>query len=226
MQDYYATALSGARLRQCYELAPPRVQQYLMAEVEFVADRVDRDHRFLELGCGYGRVLQRVAEKAEYVLGIDTSHDSLRLARQLLPNRATCGLSRMNAGDLGIRDAQFDVVVCIQNGVAVFGVDPQRLASEAVRVTRPGGRVLFSSYAARFWEHRLEWFRIQAAHGLVGEIDYTGTGDGVIACRDGFQARAMAPEDFHLMAAGCGLECRTTEVDGSSLMCEMVLGEG
>lgn len=224
MQDYYATALSGARLRRCYDLAPARVQQYLIAEVDFVADRVNPDHHVLELGCGYGRVLQRLAEKARYVLGIDTSHDSLRLARQLLPNRAACGFSRMNAGDLGIREAQFDVVVCIQNGVAVFGVDPQRLAREAVRVTRPGGRVLFSSYAAGFWEHRLLWFRIQAEHGLIGEIDYAGTGDGVITCRDGFQARAMAPENFQMMAAGCELECRVSEVDGSSLMCEMVLG--
>jgi SAM-dependent methyltransferase len=225
MRDYYVTTLSGVRLRQCYTLAPPRVRQYLTAELEFVADRLLPDHRVLELGCGYGRVLHRLAERARYTLGIDTSRESLRLARQSIAPGATCDLCQMNAGDLGIRDGQFDVVVCIQNGLAVFGVDPVPVTREAIRVTRPGGRVLFSSYTAGFWEYRLEWFRIQAKHRLVGEIDYARTGNGVIACRDGFRARAVLPEDFQKMAAICQVEYRLTEVDASSLMCEMVAPE-
>jgi SAM-dependent methyltransferase len=163
-----------------------------------------------------------LAERAQYTLGIDTSRDSLGLASQCL-RRASCGLSQMNARHLGIRDAQFDIVVCIQNGVAVFGVDPEQLAREAVRVARPGGRVLFSSYATGFWEHRLEWFNIQAKHGLIGAIDHASTGNGVIVCRDGFRAHTLTPQDFHLMASACGLECGITEVDSSSLMCEIVL---
>jgi len=225
MQDYYATTLSGARLRQCYELAPPRVQQYLFAEIEFVAHHVQPYQRVLELGCGYGRVLHRLADRAHYALGIDTSSDSLQLARQAMAHSPNCGLCRTNAGNLAIRDAQFDVVVCIQNGVAVFGISPHQIAREAARVTRPGGRVFLSSYAAGFWEHRLEWFSIQAKHGLVGEIDHAGTGNGVIACRDGFRASALTPTDFQALAAVCQLECRITEVDGSSLMCEMVVPE-
>lgn len=70
---------------------------------------------------------------------------------------------------------------------------------ELIPETRPGGTVLPSSYAAGFWEHRLEWFSIQAKHGLVGEIDYAGAGNGVIACRDGFRARALPPEDFQAL---------------------------
>ena len=51
----------------------------------------------------------------------------------------------------------------------------QELAA-AVDVTRPGGRVLFSSYAEAFWDHRLAWFRLQAREGLLGEIDEAATG--------------------------------------------------
>ena len=86
----------------------------------------------------------------------------------------------------------FDLTICIQNGISAFRVDKQRLLAEAVRVTKSGGTVFFSSYSSRFWAARLEWFEIQAAHGLVGEIDYRATGDGVIICKDGFCARRIS----------------------------------
>ena len=52
----------------------------------------------------------------------------------------------MDAAALGFRDRVFDVVVCIQNGISAFKVDRRALIAEAIRVTRPGGSVLFSSY--------------------------------------------------------------------------------
>ena len=185
MQDYYSRSLSGERLRRCYELAPPRVVRYLEAEIEFVLARISASSLVLELGCGYGRVLERLAPAARAVFGIDTSLESLRLARADLRHLPSCSVAVMNAMLLGIPDQRFDLVACIQNGISAFRVDRGGLLREAIRVTRRGGRVLFSSYSARFWEERLEWFRIQAAHGLVGEIDPEATKDGVIVCKDG-----------------------------------------
>ncbi len=80
---------------------------------------------------------------------------------------------------------------------------------------------MFSSYAAKFWEHRLEWFRIQSEHGLIGPIDEEATGDGVIVCKDGFRATTVGGEEFAALAKECGLEPVITEVDGSSLFCEL-----
>ncbi|MDH4155856.1 MAG: class I SAM-dependent methyltransferase, partial [candidate division Zixibacteria bacterium] len=64
MSDYYSEKLSSKRLRRVYEIAPPRVQQYLQAEIRFLTERLLPSHSVLELGCGYGRVLRDVAEKA------------------------------------------------------------------------------------------------------------------------------------------------------------------
>ena len=66
----------------------------------------------------------------------------------------------------------FDAVVCLQNGISAFHVDPERLIGESLRVTKPGGTVFLSSYSDRFWAYRLAWFKLQEAEGLVGEIDY------------------------------------------------------
>jgi len=219
-KDYYAKKLSAERLRKVYEIASPRVRQYLEEEIRFVLDRIEADALVLELGCGYGRVLERLASKTKRIAGIDTSWESLRMAAA--EDRGGFMLALMNAAFLGFADKTFDLVACIQNGISAFKVDPLDLMREAVRVTRPGGRVLLSSYSQKFWPHRLEWFREQARHGLLGEIDEAATGNGVIACKDGFRATTFSADAFLALASRLGLAAEIFEVDESSVFCEII----
>ncbi|MHC5016457.1 MAG: class I SAM-dependent methyltransferase, partial [Planctomycetota bacterium] len=112
------------------------------------------DDSVLELGCGYGRVLQRLRGHARLVTGIDTSAESLDLARGILGDEPTCRLLQMDAIAMAFGDGDFDSVICIQNGICAFGVDQAVLLREALRVTRPGGTVLLSSYSQSFWADR------------------------------------------------------------------------
>jgi len=100
-----------------------------------------------------------------------------------------------------------------------FKVDQTHVVKEAIRVTRPGGVALFSSYDEGFWGPRLEWFRIQSEEGLIGEIDWVQTGNGVIVCRDGFTATTLGPGEFRRLASAAGCSPRLTEVDASTLFC-------
>ncbi len=235
--SYYDKKLAGARLRECYEVASPRVRQYLRAEVEHVLRRIDPGDTVLELGCGYGRVVFELATVAARVVGIDSAAESIELARQLArqPTGQSAGdhqryeFFEMNAIDLKFPDGEFDVVVCIQNGICAFRVDQLRLLRETLRVTRPGGRVLLSSYAKRFWPHRLEWFQRQAARGLVGEIDLEATRDNVIVCKDGFRSGALNEAQFAALCTRVGDDAQAgiavqvveiREIDASSLFCE------
>lgn len=93
----------------------------------------------------------------------------------------------------------------------------------AVDITRPGGRILFSSYAEQFWEDRLEWFRTQAAYGLIGEIDETATGQGVIVGKDGFTVDTLNVDDFTVLTEGLGRYRNIEVVAGSSLFCEITV---
>jgi SAM-dependent methyltransferase len=223
MGGYYAEKLAAERLRACYALAPPRVRAYLEAEIEFVLARAAPSDVALELGCGYGRVLERVLPRVKRLAGVDTSRPSLALARESLPSGAALHLLAMDASQTGFRDRVFDLTFCVQNGICAFGVDPLALFREAVRITRPGGTVLFSSYAERFWPDRLEWFRAQAVHGLIGPIDEEATGDGVIVCRDGLRLATMHPAGFTSLAAALGLEPRLADVAGSCVFCELTV---
>lgn len=219
--NYYAENLSGERLRECYEIAPARVRRYLQAEIAHVLERVRPRDTVLELGCGYGRVAFELAMVAHRVVGIDTAADSVLLARRLAGSRSRCEFHEMDAIKMSFPDDHFDVVACVQNGICAFGVEKVALLREAVRVARPGGRVLFSSYAEQFWPHRLKWFELQAESGLVGEIDREATRDGVIVCRDGFRAGMMSEADFRELCTQVKLAPVISNVDDSSTFCEL-----
>ncbi len=173
----------------------------------------------LELGCGYGRVLDRLTAKAGTVVGIDTSAASVALAHRRLGDRPNCHLLVMDALALGLKDRIFDVVVCIQNGVSAFGADQTTLLRESLRVTKPGGAVLLSSYSESFWEDRLAWFELQAQEGLIGAIDPSRTGAGAIVCRDGFRATTVTRAEFSAWASAVGATAKIEEVDESSIFC-------
>lgn len=220
VKDYYSKKLSADRLRNVYDLAPERVKRYLESEIRFVMKKIKADDRVLELGCGYGRVLYKLAEKSPKVIGIDTSQDSLILAKRS-DRHSSFWLAAMNAVHLGFQDQCFDVTICIQNGISAFNVNQEDLIREALRVTRSGGRVLFSSYSEGFWPERLRWFRIQAEQGLLGEIDEEASGNGIIVCKDGFRATTVRPEEFCALASKIGATSKITEVDASSIFCEI-----
>ena len=223
MNNYYSQYLSSNRLKKCYDIASSRVQQYLEAEINFVLEKINRTDCLLELGCGYGRVIKRLLEKSNSVIGIDRSYESIRLAKHYVKNTDSLRLYVMDAIVLGFKDNQFDITLCIQNGISAFHVAPERLLHEAIRVTRAGGIVLFSSYSVKFWENRLEWFIDQATHGLIGEIDELATGNGTIVCKDGFTATSITAEKFHDLASLFDVSAYVYEIDESSLFCEMIV---
>ena len=74
--DYYSTELYGNKLKRCYEIASVRIKQYLEAEIQFVLKYLKSNYKVLELGCGYGRVLEKLAEKVNSVYGIDKSKET------------------------------------------------------------------------------------------------------------------------------------------------------
>lgn len=222
MNDYYRKKLSAARLEKAYDLAAPRVRRYLEAEVEYVLERIAPGSLILDLGCGYGRVIPSLSRKAGFVIGIDNSLDSLFYGRDRLKGAKGCALAAMDAIRLGFRDGMFDAVLCLQNGISAFKVEPRALVEESLRVARPAGKVLFSTYSEKFWKDRLDWFERQAEAGLLGAIDYDKTGDGDIVCKDGFVATTMTPDRFREIVAGLDVELRVAEVDASSLFFELI----
>ena len=127
MSDYYSNKLSSDLLKRCYDIAPPRVRQYLSTEINFVLGHIKNSESVLELGCGYGRVLRELVQNSSEIIGIDISLDSLMLAKEYTSSPTNLHLIQANARRLPFSECIFDKVVCIQNGVSAFKIDPVEL---------------------------------------------------------------------------------------------------
>jgi ubiquinone/menaquinone biosynthesis C-methylase UbiE len=219
---YYKEKLSANKLLRCYEIASPRIKQYLNAEIHFVISNLRGADLVLELGCGYGRAMNAVSPFVSRVVGNDTSKGSLELARSYMESCKNCAVFLMDASQLSFRSCVFDALFCIQNGLPAFGIDKKRLIAESTRVTKDNGIILFSSYSPKIWEARLEWFREQSRFGLIGEIDEEKTRDGTIVCRDGFRATTVSGDQFVELFDEFGLTVSVIEVDESSVFCKVI----
>lgn len=218
---YYKDNLSGKRLEACYKLASQRIHQYLNAETQHIISKLNPKDTILELGCGYGRVVFQIDPYVGDITGIDSSPENIKYAKVLSAGMNNCSFLLMDATKTEFPDHTFDLVYCNQNGICAFNCDKELLITEALRVTKPGGKILFSSYSDKFWPHRLDWFIQQSGQGLMGEIDISASRDGFIVCKDGFKAGSMNENQFEEICKKLELDCEITEVDESSVFCEI-----
>jgi ubiquinone/menaquinone biosynthesis C-methylase UbiE len=109
------------------------------------------DADVLEVGCGTGLILNRIAPLARRAVGLDLSPGMLAVARER-------GLEVVegSARELPFEDASFDLLYSFK--VLAHVPDLARVFSEMARVVRPGGRLVLEFYnrqSLRWWVRRL-----------------------------------------------------------------------
>ncbi len=133
--------LWGTDPRAWAELAEPHNRPLFEAVLH--AASVGPGTRLLDVGCGSGLTLVLAQERGAIPVGLDISPGLLGIARERLPEAV------LREGDmefLPFDDDSFDAVTGVN--AFQFAGDPQQALREAARVTRPGGRVVASLFAA------------------------------------------------------------------------------
>jgi len=105
------------------------------------------DERVLDLGCGDGTTALPAAQLGADVLGVDIASNLVRAgnARAERAGLENCRFEEGDACDLySLEDASFDLTISIFG--AMFAPRPFDVASELVRVTRPGGRIVMGNW--------------------------------------------------------------------------------
>jgi SAM-dependent methyltransferase len=97
--------------------------------------------RALELGCGTGVFLEKVARCGADLHGIDLSTDLLERARARVGGLANVHIDNGNAEQMPYPNAHFDAVY---GSSILHHLDLGRSLAEVHRVLRPGGRIVFA----------------------------------------------------------------------------------
>ncbi len=109
----------------------------------------------LEIGCGTGCDLLQFAKHGAIATGLDITDQHLELARRRVGNLATVVKGDMR--ELPFEDSSFDYVY--SHGVIHHSDEPEKIASEIIRVLRPGGRFNIHVYA--FWSESAFIYRLK-----------------------------------------------------------------
>jgi ubiquinone/menaquinone biosynthesis C-methylase UbiE len=95
----------------------------------------------MELGCGTGIFLEKVAPSGARIVGLDLSTDLLAKARGRLTGVQNVALHRGDAEHLPYAPSSFDAVY---GSSVLHHLDLDRALAETFRVLRPGGRCVFT----------------------------------------------------------------------------------
>ena len=118
-------------------------QRYRVDKVRAIYDPLPHEH-VLDLGCGWGTIEWALAPRVAQVAGVDFSASSVDLCER---QRAALGLRNVrfvhaDAGATGLPDESFDLVIAADLFEHLYPDDSERVAREAQRVLRRGGRFL------------------------------------------------------------------------------------
>lgn len=157
-------------------------------EIEFLR-RFSTNRDVLEVGCGTGLLLERIARFARSAKGIDLSEGMLEKARA-----RSLDVTLGSATDLPFADASFDVACSFK--VLPHVRDIERALAEMTRVVRPGGMVV------------IELYNPFSLRGLVKNLLPAGaisdrTKESAVYTRfdNPFRVRELVPNNLHLRAS-------------------------
>jgi SAM-dependent methyltransferase len=113
-----------------------------------------RGQTVLEVGCGAGVDLARVARGGAVVTGVDLAPSAIALARANFEQQGLNGTLQAADGErLPFNDGSFDFVFA--HGVVQYTAHPEQLVAEVHRVLKSGGEAVFQVYNRVSWLNAL-----------------------------------------------------------------------
>ena len=101
--------------------------------------------RVVDVGCGTGNAALLAAERGATVTGVDPAARLLDVAQhEAAARNLDIAFAPGDAAALPLADAETDVMLSMFE--LIFAPDPQAAAAELARVTKPGGRIVFSAW--------------------------------------------------------------------------------
>lgn len=154
-----------------------RFQRYRVAKVLEI-HRPGPQDRVVDLGCGWGTFDFALADDVGSIIGVDFSERAIAFCERRLVEEphANVRFLRADAGDTGLEGGAYDVVLAADLFEHLYPDDSARVAREAFRILRPGGRFV------TWTPHRGHILEILKNHDIllkrdISHVDYKSMRD-------------------------------------------------
>lgn len=164
--DFFIRKEQSEFISKVYSETPLVIQGLFRQESEMLRTALAGASRVLEVGCGFGRVLEWVPAGVKYA-GVDISIHYLQEARTRNPGPDwICG----DATRLPFAGGSFDAVFCVQNTLGNMEGIEEKVLSEMRRVCCRRGRLILSVYSEDSFETRRLWYDRLVDAGIFRRI--------------------------------------------------------
>ena len=153
---------------------------------------IKEDDIILDVGCGGGINLKRMAQKAKKVYGVDYSLESVNLSREVNEDNIKKGKVEVMEGNvqsLPFDDNTFDIVTAFET--VYFWPDIKNSFGEVKRVLKPGGIFLIGmesngsdNFIMKFWSRFID-MKVYNDREIKEFLDYNDFSKITIYLRDG-----------------------------------------
>lgn len=146
----------------------------------------------LDVGCGGGINIKRMAKNAKKVYGIDYSVESVKLSKEVNEKLIVDGkveIQKGNVKDLLFDDDTFDIVTAFET--VYFWPDIEKCFGEVKRVLKPGGTFLIGmetngsdNFIMKFWKHFID-MEVYTDEEISSFLQNNGFNEITVYIRDG-----------------------------------------
>ena len=153
---------------------------------------ISPDDVILDIGCGGGMNINRMAQSAKKVYGVDYSIESVNLSKEVNEDLIKEGRVEVHEGnvmDLPFEDNSFDIVTAFET--VYFWPDIVKSFGEVKRVLKPGGMFLIgceangtNNLAMKFFDKVVD-MTFYEGNDLVGFLKSNDFKDVTVYLRDG-----------------------------------------
>ena len=185
-------------ISKVYSETPLVIRDLFRQESELLRKELATQSSTLEVGCGFGRVLEWVPEFVRYC-GLDSSMNYAQEARERNPGGSwICG----DATALPFSKGSFDSVFCIQNTLGNMEGIEEKVIAEMRRVCRKRGKVILSVYSEDSFETRRLWYDRLVDAGIFRRVWLDPDHPRVARSDTGWSSRCFQRSELRSLFSG------------------------
>jgi 2-polyprenyl-6-hydroxyphenyl methylase/3-demethylubiquinone-9 3-methyltransferase len=192
----------------------PKIKEWLQKEIEYLKENIKPNSKILDIGCGFGRHIEIIADFSKEVVGIDDNKDMIQKAKDRLSNFKNVNLFIQNVQNLKFQDDYFDYVICMTNTFGDFPEIKLNALKEIKRVCKKNGKIIISVYNNKSLEIRKKDYEKIGLHVI-------GIKNGIICTKEGLISEQFTKSQLKEMFDKYKLKSKILELNSISLLCEL-----